>query len=156
MDQIPGVFFMDEVGLMYRLSSSDWRLQTSDGFIVNLNEALARLSDEGLVMIAHHPDLPPDATGTRWGSGCCQWQPASCPAGHHEAPGYLYVFRAKGVWDEKRSSVGGQVLELHKLEGHRCRVVVWVPPAMADTDDLQGQMEQLRAAMQAIRNFGGD
>jgi hypothetical protein len=76
----------------------------------------------------HTPPMPPDPT--KWGGGCCYWQPYGwCPADHHNQPGMLLNVVGEGVlqMEDGLYTVKGfdgtiKDLPLHNLIGHDARV----------------------------------
>lgn len=88
------------------------------------------------------PQLPIDPS--KWGGGCCLWQPSPCPAGHHEHPDRLLNVAVRGRlgregnrwWVDQMN--GKRVdIPLHLLVGHYGRV------AAATVFDVQQIRESL-------------
>ena len=82
-------------------------------------EELTPLVGKRIRLAMHH--LPPNLQAldeSKWGGGCCLWQPAPCPAGHHERPGYLLNVTGDGVlrYDDKGS------WHLDMLDGSKLRL----------------------------------
>jgi len=106
-----------------------------------------------------------------WGAGSCLWQPAECPAGHHEHPGKMLNFSQSGTlrhegerwWLEDDEA--SHELPLSLLDGHWGRLIVvsdldpaglQVDAASAEvaetlTGDLQRVREVLRRLQSAVR-----
>jgi len=97
------------------------------------------------IQLAVHfmPPIPPDPG--KWGGGCCMWQPAECPAGHHEHPDRILNISLRGVlvqetgdrwfldtFDGKRVGIPFVL-----LDGHYGRV------AAATVPDVQAMQEAL-------------
>lgn len=62
-----------------------------------VDDVLAPLHDQHVQLAMHHlPPTPPDPT--RWGFGCCHWQPhGHCPFGHHGSPMTLFQLAGEGI-----------------------------------------------------------
>jgi hypothetical protein len=125
-------------GLFY---ISEGKLVTEDGD--DLYEQLVPFVGQDIQLAMHFlPPNPPDMT--RWGGGCCMWQPAECPAGHHDHPDRLLNIALRGVLgrDVDRWFIdtfeGNQVdLPFALLDGHHGRV------AAATVIDMQAMQESL-------------
>ena len=105
-------------GLFYE---QDGKLRTDRGDSVE--DSLTPFMGEDINIAIHHlPSFPiePD----KWGGGCCMWQPAECPAGHHEHPDRLLNVTLRGHLE--RGGVGKWYVD--KLDGSR----VYLPLALLD------------------------
>lgn len=113
------------------------------------------------ILVSLHHDPPTPFDPTRWGGGCCLWEPSGeCPAGHHLEPLGLLAVNGRGVLQHDASqwwldAPDGRRIDLPfaLLEGHRARVVgvtvldptVPVKDAkLTDSDDLITRVVDLR------------
>lgn len=129
-------------GLFY-LSPDTNKIMSDRGDSVE--EHLGPLIDQDVQLAIHFlPPTPPEPD--RWGGGCCMWQPAACPAGHHEHPDRILNVSVRGVlgydptinrwWVD--TFEGNQVtLPFALLDGHHGRV------AAATVFDVQAMQEAL-------------
>jgi hypothetical protein len=126
-------------GLFY---IQDGKITTDRGDL--LYEHLEPLVGHDIQLAVHFlPPSPPDPT--KWGGGCCMWQPAECPAGHHEHPDRILNIALRGVLGRDPGSRwfldtfdGKQVdLPFALLDGHHGRV------AAATVFDVQAMQESL-------------
>ena len=133
---IEGVFFREGTTLFAK---------NDDGSsCINVVELLTPLVDKEVHLALHFlPPLPPDQT--RWGGGCCLWEPSGkCPAGHHENPGLLLNISGRGVLrreDEKwwLDQFDGTKMEVPValLEGHKARIA---GASMFDVEKMKAQV----------------
>ena len=118
------------------------------------------------VVIHHVPKTPLDKS--RWGGGCCHWQPAECPAGHHKDPGHLLHFDASGILqatsfyengDPKRFALlqpDGQTVDLplQGLLGHDARIILVVKGVgTEDQGDLINSAQKLQETLRSLQGF---
>lgn len=110
----------------------------------DLEEVLSGLKGrEVQYLVQYLPEGEPDPS--KWGLGCCQWQPSTaCPAGHHERPQYMLNLNGEGrlLVSQRGEYVAlskGKVtpLGLTLLEGHRCRL------AFVTKFDAEAEMEKV-------------
>lgn len=97
------------------------------------------------IQIAIHfiPSIPLDET--KWGGGCCYWQPNPCPAGHHEHPDRLLNVAERGVlrhedgkWSVDKFDGTQKEIPLALLDGHMGRV------AAATIFDMEAMRDALK------------
>jgi len=108
-------------------------------------------------VIHYAPPSMPDSR--RWGMGCCTWQDSGrCPAGHHENPGKMLVFKATGVLEGNPWRVGDMPLPMADLPGHRARLILvtdFTPPKLENTQDLSTLVDQMAAMRQFLAGLVG-
>lgn len=128
-------------GLFY---IQDGKIATDRGDF--LYEQLEPLVGQDIQLAVHFmPSMPPDPT--KWGGGCCVWQPAECPAGHHEHPDRILNIALRGVLGYDvgyrwfMDTFDGQQIDIPfaLLDGHQGRV------AAATVFDIQAMEESLAA-----------
>jgi hypothetical protein len=127
-------------GLFY---TQEGKLTTGHGdFLIDHLEPL--IGQEIHLAIHFLPPNPPEMD--RWGGGCCMWQPAPCPAGHHEHPDRLLNVAVQGVlgrdtttdrWWIDQFDGKQVVIPFILLDGHHGRV------AAASVFDVQKMQESL-------------
>lgn len=125
-------------GLFY---IQDGKISTDRGDF--LYEHLEPMVGQDIQLALHFlPPTPPDPD--RWGGGCCMWQPAECPAGHHEHPDRILNIALRGVlrhegdqWSLDTFDGKQVVLPFALLDGHHGRV------AAATVFDVQAMQESL-------------
>ena len=49
------------------------------------------------VRLAFHHTPPSRIDPSKWGGGCCHFQPAECPVGHHQNPAWLLNVSGEGI-----------------------------------------------------------
>jgi len=117
-------------GIFYNLGG-DLACQTDAGPEVLIVDQLRPFLGEEVQLAIHHlPPMPPDPT--KWGGGCCHWQPSRCPAGHHKNPGFLLNFTGQGGLERKgrnwfltdKFRAKQTPIPLDFLEGHQARLVI--------------------------------
>jgi hypothetical protein len=96
-------------------------IQTDDGCSRQVAASLQPFLGQRVRFALHHLPLAPESG--RWGGGCCLWQPAPCPAGHHERPGYLYNVTGEGIlrrgpWRLEQFDGTPLLLDLAPMDGH--------------------------------------
>jgi len=159
-------------GVFYNKDSQ--LLCTSNKGVENLFDMLTSVEGQRIKFAAHHlpPTLQPDPS--KWGGGCCLWQPAKCPAGHSEKPTWLFnlsvegiLVRSNAVWsiesfDGKTTALPLQTM----LVGHYARVaaatmldVEKMREAVASQDlpnveGLASRAEDLRKLLSRLREGG--
>lgn len=110
-------------GLFYE---TEGRLTTDRGGFVD--DLLAPLVGQDIQLAIHFvPQLPIDPQ--KWGGGSCLWQPAECPAGHHEHPDRILNIAVRGVLEREDTTwwvrqLDGKRLQipLELLDGHHGRL----------------------------------
>lgn len=126
-------------GLFY---IQDGKITTDRGDF--LYEHLEPMVGQDIQLAVHFmPPIPPDPT--KWGGGCCMWQPTECPAGHHQHPDRILNIALRGVLGHDTgyrwfmdTFDGKQVdLPFALLDGHYGRV------AAATVFDVQAMQEAL-------------
>jgi len=154
-------------GLFYQ-ASGQVCVQGVSGSPSNLVEMLAPFEGQRVRLVAHHQP-PTPIEHTRWGGGCCRWQPADCPAGHHLNPAYLFCFSGIGVltrvpegW-QVQAAEKTETLSMTSLIGHAARMVLvsdMEPPVGGSTDpdlsrllELGDQVEDLKRCIANLRGF---
>ena len=117
---------------------------------VLVDEALALLLGQTIQLALHY--LPPvPMIPSRWGGGCCLWEPAGrCPAGHHENSGFLLNISGQGIlrrqeslWWLELDTGSKQEIPLGLLPGHRARLVA---TTVFDLETLEKVRECLEGA----------
>ena len=112
-------------GLFYR--DTNGKINTDKG--VDPVAQLEPFLDLDIQFAVHFlPSFPVDET--KWGGGCCHWQPNPCPAGHHDHPDRLLNMAVRGVLgrnpDETftiRTFDGKTIpVPLDMLDGHDARI----------------------------------
>ena len=122
-----------------------------NGKQTSLSDTLAPLVGSQVNISFHHtPPMPPDPT--KWGGGCCYWEPFGwCPAGHHDQPGMLLNVVGEGVLqlEEGLYSVKGfdgtvKDLPFHNLIGHEGRVAA---ATMMDIAKMRESLDKMVGEM---------
>jgi len=137
---------------------------------------LSVLEGQRVKFAAHHlpPTTQPDPS--KWGGGCCLWQPSGkCPAGHHERPTWLFNISLEGVlirtgeaWSVESFDGKTTALSLREmLVGHHARITSATlldvekmreaveSKNMTDTvEDLASRADDLRDLLTRLRNGG--
>jgi len=131
-------------------------------------DELRPLVGERIRFAMHH--LPPNLTHldiSRWGGGSCLWQPAPCPAGHHQDPGWLLNVTEEGTlddqWDIHRLDGTVFRLPLELMVGHYGRLAAatlfevekmrdaLTIDDLATVDSLGGKIDSLRELLDRMR-----
>jgi len=146
-------------GLFYE---SDGKLQTDRGDFVD--EMLRPMIGEDIHLAVHYlPPIPIDSS--KWGGGCCMWQPNPCPAGHHENPDRLLNVTARGwlgqtdgQWWVEQLDGKRVMIPFNLLDGHQARVAaasVFDVEAMRDSlgSITPDQVETLGAQARDLRDL---
>lgn len=144
--------------------------------IEDVPSVLSSVEGQRVKFAAHHlpPTTQPDPT--KWGGGCCLWQPSGrCPAGHAERPSWLFNISLEGVllrsgdaWSVQSFDGQTTVLSLQEmLIGHHARIAtatlldvekmrdVVESNNMTDTvEDLAARADGLRDLLTRLRNGG--
>jgi len=126
--------------------------QTLQGEVC-LSEALHENQGRVVAISLHH--LPPEPPLAVPGFGCCMWGDF-CPQGHPSRPDWLFQQHLQGVLTSRDGKwyVGGVLMELRSLLGHRSRVLVVreLPDSPeGGLQDLQDSAEQLGEILSALK-----
>lgn len=144
--------------------------------VEGVSSVLSSVEGQRVRFAAHH--LPPTAQPdlSKWGGGCCLWQPSGrCPAGHAEKPSWLFNISLEGVllrvgdawfvegFDGKTTALTLQEM----LIGHHARIAtatlldvekmreaVESKNMTGTVDDLVARADDLRDLLSRIRSGG--
>lgn len=130
-------------GLFYIQSHENGQQVLTTNHGDDLFDVLDPLVGQDIQLAVHFlPPVPPNPT--KWGGGCCMWQPADCPAGHREHPDRILNIALRGVLGRKdgrwfMDTFEGKQVEIPftLLDGHHGRV------AAATVFDVQAMQEAL-------------
>jgi hypothetical protein len=152
---LEGVFYLsDELCVdSHGKSREGWNklmVSTPEG-VLDVYDQLRPYVGQRVQLAVHHvPANPPDPT--RWGGGCCLWEPHGvCLFGHHDRPMELYNVSGQGILvydlDHSKSEGGWWLAHFdgsrtplllgHVLPGHQARV------AAATLFDVEAMREKL-------------
>lgn len=136
---LEGVFYVTDDG-------DDLMVQPPSGEDQKVADVLEPLLDKQVQFAVHHvPPMPPDPR--RWGGGACLFQPALCPAGHHQRPNWLYNVSGQGTlirsgngWALEKFDGSRTELQLHLyLTGHQGRVAA---ATMFSVEEMRDKLAQ--------------
>ena len=130
---------------------------TMGGSEVSVVERLQSMVGQNIRFAMHHA-LPGVIDETKWGGGCCLWQPVPCPAWHHLNPAFLLNVSVEGVlrhavlrhggtdvWRIEQFNGINQDLPLAMLVGHYGRV------AAASLVDVAKMRDQVFTSMDSAQ-----
>lgn len=126
---------------------------------VRLDHLLSEYAGVQVEINLHHFPSPVDMTSP--GGGSCLWH-GFCPHGHRDRPGWLFHQTLSGVlvvMGLQEWSVGGTLVDLSKMPGHRGRLVILdldgLQEAQADgtspPDDLVREAEMLADVLKGLQ-----
>lgn len=105
------------------------------------------------VVIRHLPEEPLQTDS--WGGGCCRWEPAECPFGHHLHPNKLYADASKGVLSRENHTwkVGSSALRFDWMAGHHGQFILFSPKPVdaGDITDMVQSLSGLKAVLESLQ-----
>ena len=126
------------------------------GGVTSVYAVLLPFLERNIQLSVHH--WPPDPIQKdRWGGGCCYWESYGwCPHGHQYGSGDLVEMSGRGklhLEEEDHFSLGGLVIPLDLLVGHRARVVL---ATVVDLEELKSRMGESWLNPEELEGEKGD